>query len=119
VDRDELYPGCSPPRLAATQLPSVTECQNTPARTFTSLIRCNYRRTSVSTAHRSLDGGQCPPYKITDFYRSPAPSSTRYSLPAARSLRSVFWPEGQVIVTLSACSFDPSPKVSGSSTDDR
>ncbi len=36
---------CSPPRLAATQLLSVTECQNTLTETFTLLIRCNYRRT--------------------------------------------------------------------------
>ena len=39
--------GCSPPHLAATQLPSVTECQITPAGTFTLLIRCNYRRTGT------------------------------------------------------------------------
>jgi hypothetical protein len=37
--------GCSPPRLAAAQLPSVTECQNTLAGTRTLLIRCTYRRT--------------------------------------------------------------------------
>jgi len=37
--------GCSPPRLAATQLPSVTGCQNTPAGTCTPLIRCTYGRT--------------------------------------------------------------------------
>src|SRR4029077_1003063 len=36
--------GCSPPRLAATQLPLVTGCQNTPAGTFTLLIRCPCRR---------------------------------------------------------------------------
>ena len=46
---DRSPPGCSPPRLSATQLPSVTECQFTPARTFTLLIRCNYRRTSRHT----------------------------------------------------------------------
>ena len=30
--------GCSPPRLAATQLPSATELWHTPARTFTVLM---------------------------------------------------------------------------------
>src|SRR5271157_2393473 len=51
--------GCSPPRLAATQLPSVTECQNTPAGTFTLLIRCNYRRTGSRVSRRFLQ--QLPP----------------------------------------------------------
>ena len=46
--------GCSPPRLTATQLPLVTEYQNTPARTFTLLIRCNYRRTRVGATHHLI-----------------------------------------------------------------
>jgi hypothetical protein len=37
--------GCSPPRLAATQLPSATELWHTPARTFTVLMWRHHGRT--------------------------------------------------------------------------
>jgi hypothetical protein len=37
--------GCSPPRLAATQLPSATELWHTPTRTFTVLMRRPHGRT--------------------------------------------------------------------------
>jgi hypothetical protein len=52
--------GCSPPRLAATQLPSVTGCQSTPAGTFTLPIRCAYRRTCRPFGA----GGSCHPARF-------------------------------------------------------
>ena len=39
--------GCSPPRLAATQLPSATEFWHTPTRTSTVLVMRHHGRTSV------------------------------------------------------------------------
>src|SRR5262245_60983950 len=44
TDRQFAY-GCSPPRLATTQLPSATEPWHTPTRTFTVLMWRTHRRT--------------------------------------------------------------------------
>jgi hypothetical protein len=57
--------GCSPPRLAATQLPSATELWLTPARTFTTLISRPHGRTSAgaspAAAQSAAENAPFPP----------------------------------------------------------
>jgi hypothetical protein len=52
--------GCSPPRFAATQLPSASELWHTPARTCTVLIERHHGRTVPAFAGMALDV-TCPP----------------------------------------------------------
>ena len=66
-------------------------------------------RVGLATRHSSL----------ARIQRSLAASSTWYTRSALRSLSVVTLPEGQVIVTSSALSALPRPKVSGSSTEER
>ena len=47
-------PSCFQPWPQATQLPSVTGCQNSPARTFTLRVRCTCRRTGAGSCRRSF-----------------------------------------------------------------
>ena len=53
--------GCSPPRLAATQLPSITELRPTPARTSTVQTKRPHGRTRSSLGLVTNETGDCAP----------------------------------------------------------